>query len=167
MNVTMIAAMAENRVLGKDNQLIWHMPEDLKRFKRLTSGHHVIMGRKTFESMNKPLPNRTNIIISRQGDYDGKGAIVVNSLEAALNAVKDDEQPFIIGGAEIYKLGLEHARRIELTHIHHKFEGDTFFPEFDARVWKLLRGESKEPDEKNPYPYEFLTYIKINPDKHN
>lgn len=167
MNVTMIAAMADNRVLGKDNQLIWHMPEDLKRFKRLTTDHHVIMGRKTYESMNKPLPNRTNIIITRQEDYKAEGALVVNSMQAALDAVKDDNQPFIIGGAEIYKLGLDFAKKIELTVIRHEFEGDTFFPEFDKSVWKLLRGEQKDPDEKNPYPYEFLTYMKINPDSHN
>lgn len=162
MNITMIAAMAENRVIGKDNQLIWHFPDDLKRFKKLTSGHHVIMGRKTYESMNRPLPNRVNIVISRNPDYKAEGCLIATSLEAAVELVQDDEQPFIIGGAEIYRLGLELAKTIELTLIHAEYEGDTQFPQFDRGVWKLARGERREPDEKHPHLFEFLTYKRIN-----
>ncbi|MGB0979532.1 MAG: dihydrofolate reductase [Croceimicrobium sp.] len=161
MNITLIAAMAENRVIGKDNQLIWHFPDDLKHFKKLTSGHHVIMGRKTYESMNRPLPNRVNIVITRQGDYKAEGCLMANNMEDALALVKDDEQPFIIGGAEIYKLGLKHADTMELTLIHGDYQGDTFFPEFDTSIWKLARAEKKEADEKHAHPFEYLTYKNI------
>ena len=161
MNVTLIAAMAENRVIGKDNQLIWHFPEDLKHFKQLTSGHHVIMGRKTFESVGRPLPNRTNIIITRQSDYKAEGCLIAHSIEEALAMVKDDEMPFIVGGAEIYKQALAFADGIELTIIHGEYEGDSYFPEFDLSIWKLARGEKKEADAKHIHPYEFLTYKKI------
>lgn len=161
MNLTLIAAMAQNRVIGDNNSLIWHFPEDLKRFKKLTSGHHIIMGRKTFESVGKPLPNRTNIIISRQKDYQVEGCLVANSLEDAIALVKDDDQPFIVGGAEIYKLALDYAKTIELTLIMADYEGDTKFPEFDTSVWKLARGEKKEADVKHAHPYEFLTYKKL------
>lgn len=161
MNLTLIAAMAENRVIGKDNDLIWHFPNDLKHFKQLTSGHHIIMGRKTFESVGRPLPNRTNIIITRQKNYQAEGCLVAENLDAALSLVKDDEQPFIVGGAQIYKLALEKAKTIELTLIHAEYDGDTFFPEFDTTVWKLARGEKKEADDKHAHPYEFLTYKKL------
>lgn len=159
--------MASNRVIGKDNDLIWHFPEDLKRFKRLTSGHHIIMGRKTFESIKKPLPNRTNIVISRQADYSAPGCLVVKSLKEAIEKVKNDDQPFVIGGGLIYKEALSVAHKIELTKIHGDYEGDTYFPEFDPDIWKLLRGEKHLADEKHPHDYEFLTYLKIDPDKHN
>lgn len=161
MNITLIAAMAENRVIGKDNQLIWHFPDDLKHFKKLTSGHHVIMGRKTYESMMRPLPKRVNIVISRQEDYRAEGCLIARSLEEALGLVKDDEQPFIIGGAQIYKQALEIAQTLELTLIHAEYEGDTFFPEFDTSKWKLARGEKKEADAKHAHPFEYLTYKNI------
>ncbi len=161
MNITLIVAMARNRVIGKDNQLIWHFPDDLKRFKKLTSGHHVIMGRKTYESMNRPLPNRINIVITRQEGYTAKGCLIANSIESALDMVKDDDQPFIIGGAEIYKLGLDLAKTLELTLIDAEYEGDTQFPEFDTNHWKLARGEQKEADDNHAHPYEFLTYKNI------
>ena len=161
MNITLIAAMSDNRVIGKDNQLIWHFPEDLKHFKHLTSGHHVIMGRKTFESVGKPLPNRTNIIITRQTNYEAEGCLIAHSIKEALAMVKGDEQPFIVGGAEIYKQALDFANTIELTIIHGKYDGDSYFPEFDLSIWKLARGEKKEADAKHIHPYEFLTYKKI------
>ena len=153
--------MAKNRVIGKDNQLIWHFPDDLKHFKTLTSGHHVIMGRKTFESVGRPLPKRTNIIITRQNGYTAEGCLIAHSIEEALAMVKDDEQPFIVGGAEIYKQALQVADTIELTIIHGKYEGDSYFPEFDSKQWKLARGEKKEADAKHIHPYEFLTYKKL------
>lgn len=161
MNLTLIAAMAKNRVIGKDNDLIWHFPEDLKHFKSLTSGHHVIMGRKTFESVGRPLPKRVNIIITRQKDYQAEGCKIAGSLEEALAMVENDDQPFIVGGAEIYKQSLNFANTIELTLIEAEYVGDTFFPEFDPSIWKLARGEKKEADDKHAHPYEFLTYKKI------
>lgn len=161
MNITLIAAMAKNRVIGKDNQLIWHFPEDLKHFKRLTSGHHVVMGRKTFESVGRPLPNRTNIIVTRQANYKAEGCLIAHSLDEAIALVENDAQPFIVGGAEIYKQALEIAKTIELTIIDGEYDGDSFFPEFDMNIWKLARGEKKEADDKHIHPYEFLTYKKI------
>jgi dihydrofolate reductase len=161
MNITLIAAMSENRVIGKDNQLIWHFPEDLKHFKKQTSGHHVIMGRKTFESVGRPLPKRVNIIITRQTDYSAEGCLIAHSLEEAIALVENDEQPFIVGGAEIYKQALNLANSIELTVIHGEYEGDSFFPEFDKSIWKLARGEKKEADAKHIHPYDFLSYKKL------
>jgi dihydrofolate reductase len=160
MTITIIAALSENRVLGKDNQLVWHMPNDFKRFKALTRGHHVIMGRRTYESLDKPLPLRTNIVITRQDNYQAGECVVVQSMAEALAAVKDDDQPFIIGGAEIYKLGLAVADKMELTLVESSFEGDTFFPEFSAKNWELNQEEKHLKDEKNPYNYRFLTYHK-------
>ena len=136
--LTMIAAAAENNALGKDNDLVWHLPDDFKRFKQLTTGHHIIMGRKTFETFPKPLPNRTHIVITRKKDYQKEGAIVVNSLEEALELAKEDPQPFIIGGGEIYELALPEADKIELTRVHGTFEADAFFPEIDEENWELV-----------------------------
>jgi len=161
MNLTLIAAMSENRVIGKDNDLIWHMPTDMKRFMQLTTGHHVIMGRNTFESMGKKLlPRRTNIVVTRQKNYEAKGCIVVHELEAAISKAEGDSQPFIIGGAKLYESALPYAHTIELTVIHHQFEGDTFFPEFNKSEWILQNEESHPADDKNPYPFTFKTYTK-------
>ena len=129
--LTMIAAAAENNALGKDGDLVWHLPDDFKRFKKLTTGHHIIMGRKTFESFPKPLPNRTHIVITRNRDYTKEGCIVVHNLEDALKIAEGDTQPFIIGGGEIYKLALNASEKIELTRVHDTFEADAFFPEID------------------------------------
>ncbi|TPV35790.1 dihydrofolate reductase [Paucihalobacter ruber] len=158
--VTIIAAADENNAIGKDNQLIWHLSEDLKRFKTLTNGHHIIMGRKTFESFPKPLPNRTHIVISRQRDYKvPKGVIVVNNLLDALDAAKSDDRPYIIGGGEIYKQAMEFADVIELTKVHHRFENaDTYFPEIDTAVWQIVNNQKFEIDERHDYPYSFITY---------
>jgi len=158
--VTIIAAADENNAIGKDNQLIWHLSEDLKRFKALTNGHHIIMGRKTFESFPKPLPNRTHIVISRQHDYKvPTGVIVVNNLHDALDAAKSDNSPFIIGGGEIYKQAMEFADVIELTKVHHRFENaDTFFPEIDTDVWQIVNNQKFEIDDHHDYPYSFITY---------
>ncbi len=156
--VTIIAAIAKNNALGKDNQLIWHLPADLKRFKNVTLGHHVIMGRKTFESLNKPLPNRTTIIITRDTNYTAKGCIVTNSLTDALNAAKSDKDPFILGGAEIYKQALEIADVLDLTLVHHEFDADVFFPEIDMSIWKEISRQDFEADDKNKYDYSFVKY---------
>ncbi|MBE7641025.1 dihydrofolate reductase [Salegentibacter sp. BLCTC] len=158
--ITMIAAAAENNALGKDRDLVWHLPDDFKRFKKLTTGHHIIMGRKTFESFPKPLPNRTHIVITRNDNYLKKDAIITSSLEKALEFAKIDPQPFIIGGGEIYKLGMEVADKIELTRVHGTFEADTFFPEIDEKKWKLIAEEFHPKDEKHDYAFTYLTYVR-------
>lgn len=159
--ITIIAALAENNALGKDNKLIWHIPADLKRFKKVTAGHHVIMGRKTFESLGKPLPNRINIIITRNNNYNPKGCIVVNSLQEAIEATKEDENPFILGGAEIYKQAIEIADKLDLTFVHHQFEADAFFPEIDKTIWKEMSREDFKADDKNKYNYSFVTFERL------
>jgi len=156
--LTMIAAAAENNALGKNNDLVWHLPDDFKRFKRLTSGHHIIMGRKTFESFPKLLPDRTHVVITRKNDYKPENTIVVHSLEEAVRVSKLDEQPFIIGGGEIYKLGIKIADKIELTRVHGKFEADTYFPEINEEEWELVKKQFHEKDETHKYSFTYLTY---------
>jgi len=163
MKVSLIVAISENGVIGKDNDLIWHLPKDMKFFKDTTMGHHVIMGRKNFESIPhkySPLPNRTNVIITRQADYTAEGCVVVNSVEAALEIAKQngDKEPFIIGGGQIYKIALENnlVNRIYLTKVHHSFDGDTFFPELSSD-WKEVNKTEKKADEKHKYNYDFIT----------
>jgi dihydrofolate reductase len=159
--ITMIAAAGENNELGKDSDLLWHLPDDFKRFKQLTTGHHIIMGRKTFETFPKPLPNRTHIIITRNKDYKKEGAVVVHSMAEALQILKDDLQPFIIGGGEIYKMGLSVADKIELTRVHGTFnDADTFFPEFSKEDWQLITEVEHEKDGKHKYAFTYETWVK-------
>jgi dihydrofolate reductase len=158
--ITIIAAAGQNNELGKDNDLVWHLPNDFKRFKKLTTGHHIIMGRKTFESFPKLLPNRKHIVISRNKSYNPEGVIVVKSLNEALQAVKDDAQPFIIGGGEIYNLGLEIADKIELTRVHKNFEADTFFPEIPLENWQLIHEEYHEKDENHKFAFTYQTFVR-------
>ena len=159
--LTIIVAAGENDAIGKDNKLIWHLSDDLKRFKSLTSGHHIIMGRKTFESFPKPLPNRIHIVITRQERYTvPNGVIVVNSLEAAIKAAKEDKQPFIIGGGEIYKQAMPLANKIELTRVHENFDADTFFPKIDPSIWKETHNVFHKKDDKHVHEFSFLTYEK-------
>ena len=139
---------------------MWHLPNDFKRFKKLTTGHHIIMGRKTFESFPKLLPNRKHIVISRNKSYNPEGVIVVKSLNEALQAVKDDAQPFIIGGGEIYNLGLEIADKIELTRVHKNFEADTFFPEIPLENWQLIHEEYHEKDENHKFAFTYQTLVR-------
>ena len=157
----LIAATSQNNALGKDNKIIWHLPDDFKRFKELTSGHHIIMGRKTFESFPKPLPNRTHVLITRQKNYNPEGCIVVNSIEDAFEICPKNEDVFLIGGAEIYKLGLPLTDKIELTFINETFEADAFFPEIDFSEWKLTNEEFHPKDEKHAHDFSFQTYIKL------
>lgn len=158
-NLTLIVAAGENNEIGKNNDLIWHLRDDLKRFKALTSGHHIIMGRKTFESFPKPLPNRTHVVISRQAHYKApEGVIVVNSLEDAINISKTDTQPFIIGGGEIYKLAMPYASKIEITRVHATFDADTFFPEIDKSLWKETSNVFNKKDQNHEFEFSFLTY---------
>ena len=160
--ITIIVAASENDVIGNNNKLIWHLSKDLIRFKNLTKGHHVIMGRKTFESMPKALPNRTNVVITRNKNYTAENITVVDSLENALKVCKDDPQPFIIGGGEIYRIGLTYAKRIELTRVYHNFEGDTTFPQIDKNLWKEVRNIKMFDIENHNYNFSFITYDKIN-----
>ncbi|WP_411030193.1 dihydrofolate reductase [Spongiimicrobium sp. 3-5] len=165
--ITIIAAVAENNALGKDNDLLWHLPDDFKRFKALTTGHKIIMGRKTFESFPKPLPNRTHIIITRNKDYEVPlpQCIVVHSLSDALKLVENDATSYIIGGGEIYKAGMEFANKIELTRVHASLEADTFFPDIDDEVWELVSTTHHPADEKHKYGFTYLTYEKRVPQK--
>lgn len=160
--ITMIAAVGENNALGKDNNLLWHLPDDFKRFKQLTTGHTIIMGRKTFESFPKPLPNRTHVIITRDRNYNVEydACIVVHSFEEAIKLTEGDANPFIIGGGEIYKQGEEFADKLEITRIHENFEADTFFPEVDENIWKLIGSEYHPKDERHKYDFTYLTYIR-------
>ena len=158
--ITMIAAAGEKNAIGKDNQLVWHLPDDFKRFKTLTTNHHIIMGRKTFESFPKLLSNRIHIVITRNSSYQAEGGFVVSSLEQALEVAKNDQNPFIIGGGEIYKQGLKYANKIELTRVHGTFEADTFFPEIDTNQWELINEEFHDKDERHSIPFTYLTYIK-------
>lgn len=161
--VTIIAAIAENNALGKDNDLIWYLPADLKRFKKVTTGNFILMGRKTFESIGKPLPNRTTIIITRNKNYKQKGCLVANSLEEAIELAKDQEKVFIIGGAQIYKEAIEKdlVDRLDITKVHQDFEADVFFPEIDTQIWEEKNREDCIADEKNKYNYSFVSYQKI------
>ena len=160
--LTIIVAAGENDAIGKDNDLIWHLSDDLKRFKSLTNGHHIIMGRKTFESFPKPLPNRTHIVITRQNGYKApEGVIIVNNLDDAIDTAKNDNQPFIIGGGEIYKQSIGLADKIELTRVHSSFENaDTYFPKIDASQWKEVKRVTHDADDKHAHAFSFITYLK-------
>lgn len=156
--INIIVAADENNTIGKDNDLIWHLPDDLKFFKQKTSGHPIIMGRKTFESVGRPLPNRTNIIITRDKNYQVDGCVVVNSLDEALSTT-EDEEVFIVGGAEIYKQALPYTDRVYLTRVHDSFDGDRFFPELGSD-WEEVESILHPIDEKHVHAFTFQTYIK-------
>ncbi len=158
--IILIAAASQNNALGKNNDLIWHLPKDFKRFKALTTGHHIIMGRKTFESFPKPLPNRTHIIITRQKDYIAEGCIVVDNLKKAIDTCPTDQDVFIIGGGEIYSLAMPLAHKIELTRVFENFEADTFFPEIDLNIWKLEQEEFHSRDENHKYDFSYQRYVR-------
>jgi dihydrofolate reductase len=157
--IILIAAISKNNEIGKNNQLLWHLPNDFKRFKTLTTGHYIIMGRKTFESFPKPLPNRTHIIISRQKNYAVENCIVVSSLEEAIKVCPKNEDIYIIGGGEIYKQSIDFADKLEITVVDHNFEADTFFPEIDENKWKVDFEEFHPKDERHLDDFTFLTYI--------
>lgn len=161
-NISIAVAIGENYAIGKNNQLLWHMPADLKFFKQTTSGHTVIMGRKTFDSVGKPLPNRRNVVITRNTELKIEGVEVVNSLEKALEITQTEEKPvFIVGGAEIYRQALPKTDTLYLTTIHHTFDADTFFPEIDRKEWKVISSEAHKADEKNKYDYTFEVLERI------
>jgi dihydrofolate reductase len=155
--ISSIVAIDENNVIGKDNSLIWKLPRDMKHFKETTTGHYIIMGRKTFESNGRPLPNRTNVIITKDKKYKAEGCVIVHSIEDALKEAKNDSEAFIIGGGIIYELAMPFVDRIYLTKIHHAFEGDTFFPKIKYGRMDIVEERKFEPDEKNKYPFTILT----------
>ncbi|UCD25789.1 MAG: dihydrofolate reductase [Gemmatimonadota bacterium] len=156
--VSIIAAVAENRVIGAGNGLPWRLPEDMRHFKRLTTGHTVVMGRKTFETLPKPLPNRRNVVVTRDLSYRAAGAEVVHSLSEALNLVSEEDDVFIAGGGEIYRMALPVADRLYLTVVHTEAVGDTLFPEFPDEDWELIEDIRNHPDEQHAFPYSFRQY---------
>lgn len=158
MKLSLIAAIGKNRELGFGNKLPWYLPDDLKRFKEITRGHNVIMGRKTYESIGRLLPDRKNIIITRDKSYRAEGAVLVSSMEKALAECADDPESFAIGGGEIFKLALPYAKKMYLTHVEAELPADSFFPEFDLNEWRVVSEEPREKDEKHPYDFTFRTY---------
>jgi len=157
VTISLLLAADENNVIGKDNSLPWHLPNDLKYFKNLTWGMPILMGRKTYESIGKPLPGRQNIVITRNENFKADGVAVVRSVETAIDIANDSDikEIFIIGGAEIFNTILPKANRVYLTRIHHRFEGDVFFPELQEAEWKLVKQRRGDVDEKNVYPHTF------------
>ncbi|WP_299286567.1 dihydrofolate reductase [uncultured Mucilaginibacter sp.] len=160
MLISLVVAVAANNAIGKNNKLLWHLPADLKHFKQITTGHTVFMGRKTYQSIGKPLPNRRNIVISKIVK-EIAGCEVVPSMEEALLLADKNEEAMVIGGAEIYKLALPKANRIYLTKVHYEFEADTFFPEIDPNQWQETQREDFPADEKNPFPYSYITLNRL------
>ena len=153
--------MAENGVIGRDGALPWHLPVDAEHFRRLTTGHTVVMGRRTFESVGKPLRKRRNVIVTRNPHYAVPGATVVHDFAAALEAVRDDDEVFVCGGAEIYRCALPFADRLDLTLVHAEVEGDTFSPEIDFSRWRLLRDERHEADERHSHAFSIRRYERM------
>ncbi|QJX49112.1 dihydrofolate reductase [Hymenobacter taeanensis] len=154
----LVVAVAQNGVIGGDNRLLWHLPLDLKHFKELTQGHPIVMGRRTYESIGRPLPNRTNIIVTRQPNWQAPGCEVAYSVPQALEMARAlDEQVMVIGGGEIYRQALPAAEVVYLTEVHHDFEGDVTFPELSPVEWREETRERHEPDEKHAYPFSFVT----------
>jgi dihydrofolate reductase len=158
--IILIAAVAENYALGKNNDLLWHLPNDFKRFKEITTGHHIIMGRKTFESFPKPLPNRTHVIITRQKEYNQEGCIVVSNLEKAIEACPQNEDIYIIGGGEIYSQSILFADQLDITRVHRSFEADVYFPEIKPEIWQLTSEKFNSEDEKHLFDYTFQTFVR-------
>ncbi|MHC2993313.1 dihydrofolate reductase [Pontibacter sp. HJ8] len=156
--IAIVVAIADNHVIGKDNQLIWHLPADLRHFKQKTMGHPMIMGRKTFDSIGKPLPGRTTIIVTRQQNFEAAGCLVAHTVQEAIDMGRelDTEQVSIVGGAEIYKQAMPFVDTLYLTRVHHTFEGDTYFPELPEKEWQQISAEHHESDEKNRYSYSFI-----------
>ena len=157
-SLSLIVAHAKNNVIGHNNTLPWHLPEDLKRFRALTMGHHIIMGRKTFESLGRLLPGRTTVIVTRNKDYKVAGALIAHSLQSALVLAAGDAEPFVIGGAELYKEGLKQANKLYITKVHADFAGDAFLPEIDLSAWNL--SEKKDHIAANGLGYSDLIYLR-------
>ncbi len=160
--LSIIVAKAKNNIIGKENKLIWSLPDDLKRFKEITTGHTIIMGRKTFESLGRVLPNRKHVIFSQNKDYKVKdeNVEIVNSMLEIQEYIESDEECFVIGGAMIYNLLMPHVKKMYITEIDEEFEGDTFFPKINSEIWNEISREKGIKDEKNQLNYEYVTYVK-------
>lgn len=161
--LSLIVAKAKNNVIGKDNQLIWHLPEDLKRFKRLTTGHTIIMGRKTFESLGRVLPNRHHVILCNDAnmEIDNENVEILEDISLLDKYIKDEEEHFVIGGATMYRLLMPYCTKMYITEINQEFDGDVSFPEINMSEWKVTEREKGLKDEKNPFDYEYVTYERI------
>ena len=161
--LSIIVAIAKNNVIGKDNKLIWHLPEDLKRFKRLTTGHTIIMGRKTFESLGRILPNRHHVILCNDSklNINDENVEVLNDISLLDKYINSDEENFVIGGATMYKLLMPYCKKMYITEINKDFDGDVWFPKIDLDTWKITNKEKGLTDENNPFEYEYVTYEKI------
>jgi dihydrofolate reductase len=155
MRLSIIVAMDDNHLIGKDNGLPWHLPADLAFFKKVTTGHSIVMGRKTYDSIGRPLPNRRNLVITRSANVSIEGCEVFNSIDSALQSAKEEEEVLVIGGANLCKQVLDQADRLYITHIEGVFEGDTYFPDYDEGDWRVISCDSHTPDEKNPHHYHF------------
>ncbi len=158
MTLSVIVAMSENRLIGRGGDLPWHLSADLKRFRRLTTGHAIIMGRKTYESIGRPLPERRSIVITRQTDYRAERVETAGSLDAALALAAGDSEAFVIGGAEVFREALPRASRLYLTLVHAEIEGDVYLPQFDQDAWTLASEQRHAADERNDFDYSFLVY---------
>jgi len=159
--VSVIAAMAKNRVIGIENRLPWRLPGDMQRFRALTMGHHVLAGRKTYESIGKPLPGRTMVVITRSADFAAPGCVVVNSVADAIAACRGDKEIFVIGGEQLYRQALDFSDRVYLTEVQAEFEGDARFPELDPALWRESARESFPADDSNPCSYDFVVYDRV------
>ncbi len=161
--LSLIVAKAKNNVIGKDNQLIWHLPEDLKRFKRLTTGHTIIMGRKTFESLGRVLPNRHHIVLCNDANMEinNENVEILEDISLLDKYIKDEEEHFVIGGATMYRLLMPYCTKMYITEINQEFDGDVSFPEINMSEWKVTEREKGLKDEENPFDYEYVTYEKI------
>ncbi|MEH6938568.1 dihydrofolate reductase [Bacillus sp. JJ664] len=158
--IAAIVAMSEGNVIGINNDLPWHLPQELKYFKQITTGHTIIMGRKTYESIGRPLPNRKNVVVTRQSDYEAKGVTVINNLQEYLNEHKE-EVLFVIGGAELFNMAFPYFDTLYITEIHHQFEGDTFFPEFNRNDWIIKSRSEEQIDEKSKIKFTYFVYEKL------
>ena len=159
--LSLIVAISENHVIGREGQLPWHLSADLKRFKKLTMGHHIVMGRKTYDSIGRQLPGRTSVVLTRQTDWSVEGVLTATDLETALELAGDDEEVFIIGGSQIYQLALPLVERLYVTRVQASVSGDTYFPEITSEQWQLEQTDSFSADEKNDHDYSFLVYSRI------
>lgn len=159
--ISFLLAMDRNGLIGKENDLPWHLPADLKYFKQVTMGHTIIMGRKTYESIGKPLPGRKNVILTHNNRLHVEGCVVVHSVSEALEQTKSDGEIFVIGGANVFKAFYDVADRLYITEIHHEFEGDTYFTEMNMNEWQCISSTEGQLDEKNRYPHTFIVYKRI------
>lgn len=161
--LSIIVAIANNNVIGKDNKLIWHLPEDLKRFKTLTTGHTIIMGRKTFESLGRVLPNRKHIVLCKSGNLkiDNENVKVISDISALEPYIQSEEENFVIGGGQIYNMLMPYATKLYITKIYQDFQGDTYFPEIDLQKWQVTSSQKGIKNEDNPYEYEYINYEKL------